>query len=174
MQLRDKVPNDSVSYLKESLDSASQEKIEKLAFLQVKNPITGLIFSLVLGTFGVDRFYKGDKGLGIAKILLFWGSYILLIFFMITSATNSFEPYSSFDLYNDRFNPYTGFEPYDDGDDFINVYTIGLACSAICLLLAFIWMLADIFLVFFGIKKDNLKKIFELLNTKKEDLSEQS
>ena len=36
----------------------------------VKNPMTVLLFSIFLGGLGVDRFYIGDTGLGVAKLLL--------------------------------------------------------------------------------------------------------
>lgn len=55
------------------------------------------VLGLLLGSFGVDRFYKGDIGLGIAKLLL---SLIII---------------------------------------------------------GFIWVIVDLFIVWKGIKKDNLK-----------------
>lgn len=76
LQLKEKVPSDSYLALKQSLDTASEQKLATLLLLNFKNPIIGLIFSVFLP--GVDRIYKGDLVLGVIKILLFWGSYIAL------------------------------------------------------------------------------------------------
>ena len=38
-----------------------------------KNPTTALLFSLFFGAMGVDRFYIGDTGLGVAKLLTLGG-----------------------------------------------------------------------------------------------------
>ncbi len=41
-----------------------------------KNPTTALVLSILLGAFGIDRFYVGDTGLGIAKLLVIGGSLL--------------------------------------------------------------------------------------------------
>ena len=40
--------------------------------VQLYEPTTTLLLSLFLGGFGVDRFYIGDTGLGITKLLFGW------------------------------------------------------------------------------------------------------
>lgn len=37
--------------------------------VELKDPTTALLISIFLGGFGIDRFYIGDVGLGIGKLL---------------------------------------------------------------------------------------------------------
>ena len=50
-----------------------------------KSYVTALLLSLFLGTFGIDRFYLGYTGLGIAKLLTLvgFGIWALIDFIMI-------------------------------------------------------------------------------------------
>lgn len=100
----DKIPSESYFMLQKQLESTNID--ENLAFalsaLPLKEPFVGLLLGLFFGVLGVDRFYKGDIGLGIVKLLLCW-------------------------------------------------LTFG------------VWWLVDLFLVYKGIKKDNLQKITQVL-----------
>lgn len=40
-----------------------------------KSWIVAMLLSFFLGGFGVDRFYLGHTGLGVAKLLLSWGTF---------------------------------------------------------------------------------------------------
>jgi TM2 domain-containing membrane protein YozV len=57
--------------------------------LQLKDPTTTLIISLLGGTLGIDRFFIGDVGLGIGKLLTCGGFAIWAIvdWFLIQAAT---------------------------------------------------------------------------------------
>ena len=57
--------------------------------LQFKDPTTSLIISLFGGQLGIDRFYVGDTGLGIAKLLTCGGFYVWTIvdWFLIMGVT---------------------------------------------------------------------------------------
>ncbi len=57
--------------------------------LNLKNPTTALIVSLLVGYLGIDRFMIGDTGLGIAKLLTCGGLGIWTIvdWFLIMGAT---------------------------------------------------------------------------------------
>lgn len=69
---QDKIPADSVYMLRESLKSLEADKLSNLYMVQLKNPIIGLVLGIFVGVFGADRFYKGDIGIGIAKLLICW------------------------------------------------------------------------------------------------------
>lgn len=74
--IRDWIPKDSLPYLKESLEKISEEQKQKLLLLKFKNPLYGLLFSIIIP--GVDRIYKGDIVLGVLKLILFPFAYISL------------------------------------------------------------------------------------------------
>ena len=55
--------------IQNQLKDAPEEKFMVLQNLPFKNPTTALVISLFAGSLGVDRFYLGDTGLGILKLL---------------------------------------------------------------------------------------------------------
>ncbi|MDE5782986.1 MAG: TM2 domain-containing protein [Prevotella sp.] len=69
-----------------------------ILFSNLKDPTTALILSVVVGTLGIDRFYIGDIGMGVGKLLvgiivgtiscgtLFWVWWLIDIF-LISNAT---------------------------------------------------------------------------------------
>ncbi|MBK1972713.1 TM2 domain-containing protein [Campylobacter sp. TTU-622] len=117
MMISDKIPSQSLILVQEKLKNSSEDKINTIVTLNFKSHIIGLILGLFFGLYGIDRFYKGDITLGIAK----------LITFIIGTITTFI---------------YIGF-----------IILIGL----------WIWTIVDYFLVWKGIKKDNLKKILIVL-----------
>lgn len=54
-----------------------------------KEWMTTLLLSIFVGYLGVDRFYLGDTGLGIAKLLTLGGCGIWVLIDIITTATHS-------------------------------------------------------------------------------------
>ena len=74
---------------REKLLALPEEKWASLQLLQFKDPTVALIISLVGGGIGIDRFYIGDTGLGIAKLLTCGGLGIWAIIdlFLIMGAT---------------------------------------------------------------------------------------
>lgn len=65
-----KVPKDSLILLQGRLAQITDEKvIGSFGLIQLKSPVVGLILGFLFGGLGVDRFYKGDIGLGIGKFL---------------------------------------------------------------------------------------------------------
>lgn len=64
-----KVPKESLELLKGRLAKIEDvHKVQSFGLLQLKSPFLGFVLGLFLGWLGVDRFYKGDMGLGIGKI----------------------------------------------------------------------------------------------------------
>lgn len=63
--------------------------ITSIKMSQFKDPTISIIISVLVGSLGIDRFYIGDIGLGVAKLLTCGGAYIWWIvdIFMISEAT---------------------------------------------------------------------------------------
>ena len=74
---------------KKDLDPAEQAQFESAYARQRKDPTVALLLSIFFGGLGVDRFYIGDIGLGVAKLLTLGGAVIWTIvdWFLIRSAT---------------------------------------------------------------------------------------
>ncbi|EAL5967689.1 TM2 domain-containing protein, partial [Campylobacter coli] len=92
--------------------------------------MVGLVLSITVGLFGVDRFYKGDILLACIKLAFF------IIPLFATFAAFIALLYESHSIFIDYF-----------------------AIFALMFVVASIWKLVDIYLVFVGIKKDNFHKI---------------
>ena len=69
MSLQGKIGTNELIATQGRLEKIPDDKITSLALVELKNPIIGLVLGLFFGGFGVDRFYKGDIGLGILKFL---------------------------------------------------------------------------------------------------------
>ncbi len=74
---------------KKDPDPAEQAQFESAYARQRKDPTVALLLSIFSGGLGVDRFYIGDIGLGVAKLLTLGGAVIWTIvdWFLIRSAT---------------------------------------------------------------------------------------
>lgn len=76
--------------VRDKLLSLDESKWGVVQMLQFKEPSTSLIISIVGGgTLGIDRFYIGDTGMGIGKLLTCGGLGIWTIidWFLIMGAT---------------------------------------------------------------------------------------
>lgn len=65
--------------IKERLRNVPDDYLMTLNSINFKNPTTAIILSVVLGGYGVDRFYIGDTGLGVGKLLTCGGCGIWTI-----------------------------------------------------------------------------------------------
>lgn len=82
-------PQEALPTLRKRLLEANEEHFSQLALLPLKNPTTAIILSVLVGSLGIDRFYIGDIGLGIGKLLTCGGGGIWTIidWFLIMGAT---------------------------------------------------------------------------------------
>ena len=62
-------PAEKLMYIREKLMSAEDDKFALASTIEMKDPTTLLIISILLGSFGIDRFMIGDTGMGILKLL---------------------------------------------------------------------------------------------------------
>ncbi len=72
MQYKDCIPSEKVAYLKSALEKADDNAYESLTLCKTYNTTTTILLSVFLGGLGVDRFYIGDVGVGVCKILFGW------------------------------------------------------------------------------------------------------
>lgn len=94
------LPEQKVPYLREKLLALDENKWAALSTIQFKSPTTALLLSIFLGVYGIDRFYIGNTGMGVGKLLTCGGLGIWAIvdWFMISNATkeinyNKLQPY---------------------------------------------------------------------------------
>ncbi len=75
--------------IKDKLMGLDDSKFVMLQAANLKDPTTALIISIVGGSLGIDRFFIGDTGLGIAKLLTCGGIGIWAIvdWFLIMGRT---------------------------------------------------------------------------------------
>ena len=75
--------------IRERLIALDDSKWVMISTIQLKDPTTSLIISILVGHFGIDRFMIGDTGLGVGKLLTCGGLGIWTIvdWFLIMGAT---------------------------------------------------------------------------------------
>lgn len=96
----EKLPVEKVSFVREKLLSMDDSKWGILSTIQFKSPNTALLLSIFLGGYGIDRFYIGNTGLGIGKLLTCGGLGIWAIvdWFLISGSTKE-ENYNKLQTY---------------------------------------------------------------------------
>ncbi len=60
---------DRVMEIRHRLESSPDEKFAILQAVSFKEPVLTLVISLLGGSLGIDRFFLGETGLGVAKLL---------------------------------------------------------------------------------------------------------
>jgi len=78
-----------LNYIRERLLLLDESKWFMIQGIDLKDPTTILIISIVAGSLGIDRFMIGDTGLGVAKLLTCGGLGIwaLIDWFLIMDLT---------------------------------------------------------------------------------------
>lgn len=59
----------SIPFVRQRLESMSDESFMMLQSIELKDPTTLLIISILVGGLGVDRFMLGETGMGVLKLL---------------------------------------------------------------------------------------------------------
>jgi len=75
--------------IRQRLLATDEEKWPMIQMLQFKDPTTALLISIFAGHLGIDRFFIGDTGMGVGKLLTCGGLYVWYIvdWFLIQGAT---------------------------------------------------------------------------------------
>ncbi|EMK6423760.1 TM2 domain-containing protein [Campylobacter coli] len=137
LEMEGKVNIELLAAYKDKIETLSDETLFRFWYLELKNPIIGLILGVVpafiLSGLTFDRFYKGDMGLGFAKMAMWAFIFIGLLI--------------------------AGFF---DSSSMLVVWIFNIVAL-------FIWNILDFFLVWQGIKNDNLAKIIQFLEQDNEN-----
>ena len=82
-------PESQIPFIRERLLAADDSRANLIHAVQFKDPTISLILSILIGSWGIDRFYIGDTGLGIGKLVTCGGLGIWTIidWFLIMNAT---------------------------------------------------------------------------------------
>lgn len=105
------LPPETIPMLRQRLDALTENQKAYVLAADLKSPTTTLIFSIFIGYLGVDRFYIGHIGLGVAKLLLSWitfGIWPLIDWFLIMGATRR----ANLEMLNNAINAATMFQNY--------------------------------------------------------------
>lgn len=75
--------------IKQQLDLMSDKQIFMINSVDFKDPTVALVFSVLVGVLGIDRFYIGDTGLGVLKLITAggFGVWWLVDMFVISDKT---------------------------------------------------------------------------------------
>lgn len=81
------LPGDMV-VIRQKLENMDESQVTVLTSVGLKDPVVALLLSIFLGGLGIDRFYTGNIGLGILKLLTcgVFGILYLIDLFLIMGA----------------------------------------------------------------------------------------
>lgn len=84
---QDKLPMEMIPLISNRLEAADNSRMPVLMSMDLKSPVVALVLSLVLGGFGIDRFYIGDNTNGAIKLIV--GLVVLPIISVVTLGIGS-------------------------------------------------------------------------------------
>ena len=67
-----KIADDKQLFFKKALQEADDSKYSAVCGVDLLSPTRTILMSIFLGGLGIDRFYVGDIGFGVGKLLLGW------------------------------------------------------------------------------------------------------
>lgn len=78
-----------INVIRERLLTLDDSKWPMISTVQLKDPTTSLIISILAGSLGIDRFIIGDTGIGVGKLLTCggFGIWAIIDWFLIQGAT---------------------------------------------------------------------------------------
>lgn len=84
-----KFKSGDLTMMRSMMQEMSDSQLAAVTGENYKDPTTALVLSILCGTLGVDRFYIGDTGLGIGKLLTFGGLgvWAIIDWFVIQNRT---------------------------------------------------------------------------------------
>ncbi|MDR0484608.1 MAG: TM2 domain-containing protein [Alphaproteobacteria bacterium] len=129
---KDKITAEQLVEVSKSLENIDDTKLENFMLLPLKSPKLAFALSLCFGVVGIDRFYLGDKILGILKALCFLLIFVFAIIMLIMLGSS--------------------------GTSTNHVITM-IVCIIIFYSITLVWYILDIFLVFRKSKKINFNVI---------------
>ena len=74
-----KFPAEKIVLLRDQLRILDDSRFPVVQSVELRDPTTLLIVSILVGSFGIDRFMLGEVGLGVAKLLTCGGMGIWTI-----------------------------------------------------------------------------------------------
>lgn len=85
----EKLPGQKIPFVREKLLILDDSRWGAFSTIQFKSPTTALLLSIFLGCYGVDRFYIGDTGMGVGKLLTCggFGIWTIIDWFLISGST---------------------------------------------------------------------------------------
>ena len=86
-------PEESISSIKQILTDMDDEKYNELISTQWKNPTIGFLLAFFLGGLGADRFWLGQVGLGVLKLITIGGLglWCLIDWFLVWGNTKKYN-----------------------------------------------------------------------------------
>lgn len=173
-----KVSRSALNKLKSLDENTLNQQAESLRAIPLKNKWIGFLLGAILGwfwIFGVDRFYKGDKILGILKILFTLQVYLfsllapLILPFSLEAGKGFITSFWSggisgvislvMDLINLDLQSALNATVF-----YAKVFAYLSLAWLFSMIVGFIWIAFDPILVFFGIKRDNSRKLLAAIS----------